>query len=194
MANTKINYPLLMTIFLGGIMIISAFGVMFYMPNYDSSINYNGFKIYQRNSLYLVEIDKNTQAIFNFHPLDVERFNFSGAEKVLKNSSVIYLTFNPNTTNLNYIDLARFQLVNDLNSILNIAVVEGVTEKNENYESLQLIDCSSATEYVPVIKFEFGNETMSKFVNNCLTLTSLTGTDLVRMKDSLEYRLLGVIR
>lgn len=103
---------------------------------------------------------------------------------------MVYVTFNPEKGNLEYIELAKFIFSEDLYK-MGIFSVDGTTQVAAEY-SFPIIDCMNATEFVPVILFEHSNTTVIDVNENCITVRG-KNLDFIKFRDLFLYVLHGVI-
>lgn len=187
----KFPKEILWTLIIAGLMIASVFGIMFsgYATGGEKE-PYNGYEFIKTNQGWKVTVqDKNF--VFQYHPADLDTLNIDPEiSKTLRGSKMIYLTFNPNSEEVEQMELARFQLGSFLTEI-QVYPVMGITEENENYKQ-PLIDCYNATQMVPVIKLVGSNETGIYQEDGCIIVEAYE-YDIPPMVDRLAYATLGII-
>ena len=137
--------------------------------------------------------DKKIQ--FNFHPLDIEFISFDADEvTMLRDAQVIMITSDPDNPFQSAISFLEYELESKL-MLFNRVVTHGTSEDNNLSASaaLQQITCDTATEKSPVIYLKKGNGTGVTTQDNCMIITVKNEYDVVKVKDALIYRILGVI-
>ena len=183
------NKALVWTIFVALIMITSVIGFLYVSQGEEAGITYNDHKFARKNNMFSYEQD-GKEFLFRYFPNELESISnltdLSGLKKPM-----IYLTFDPNSTLVQPIDLLRFELSNDLPN-LNVYLKQGVTSESDTY-SLPVIDCKDASSGTPVIKIVKANETSITKEDNCFLFSAKNDYDLARQKDLIVYILLGII-
>ena len=154
---------------------------------------YNGFKIKTDGRTLQTKI--NGEWIdFEYTPSALEEMDVSQeAMLTLKNSNMIYFTFDPDDKLIKEIELTRMVLGESLEKDFNIYTPSGVTEQIEPYETLPLIDCNNATSFIPVMYFKYLNETKITMEDNCIYVYSQSGTEFAALVERIKYGLYGVI-
>lgn len=186
--NTKRN-KIIWTVIIVVLMSSSIFG--YAMFGAEEQTTYNKFKFTKTQAGWQTKINKEIIQ-FYFHPSEVENLNLSSdIIDVIRDKSMIYLTFNPDEEELGFIDLARFDLANIFLNNLDI-YTESATTKNST-PNFPIIDCSDATDSIPVLKLMLSNSTEFEKQDNCILLKARTGQDILALKDRLLYSLLGVM-
>jgi hypothetical protein len=176
------------------IMVSSVLGIMVNRdsdPNtFEYNLNNQTFKFGKYYNRYYLTSEYGRIYFYNLP--DQLRVNLSESISTnLKNSQMLYITFNPEGEDLSYIDLARLELTEEY--IKNdIYFISGKIQESDKYPSLPLIDCNNATFYTPVIKFERSNITEIETEGNCIIMKG-RGLDFVRYRDLLVYNLYGVL-
>jgi hypothetical protein len=130
------------------------------------------------------------QLVFDYFPSDVEQIEMGPEiQAALINRPEIDTTSDINDTFSEEIALAQYNMALVLNE-LNIYARRGFTTNNTF--GLPLISCESASTAVPVIYYQYSNETSLSMENNCIMAKSRNPIDILRLKDRLLYSLLGV--
>ncbi len=185
--------PMIWTILIGLIMILSVIGFL-YVPE-DTTESYAGYKIAQASDGYYYVRINDQQVRFTYHPSNVASYEVNrSVMDVLKNSKLVFLTFNPTEEKefLTGIDLARFELTNDLNSYFSIAGLQATTLNTTSY-NLPIVTCANATQTQPVLEFKSGADTRAYTEENCIILEALSGQDFLRLKDRILYGMFDII-
>ena len=180
------------TIILGGTMVFSIFGIMF--SGYDSGkqeYTYNDRTFQRTNTGWSTGID-DKMIEFNYLPQEVESINISTEPaNILKESKVIYITFNPNNKSVQQFELARLQLGLVLSDNFQIYAMPGITEPSSLYQQ-PIADCNNATQALPVVKFIDSNETKAYVENDCVIIEA-EKTTVLAVKDKILYQMLGIM-
>ena len=118
------------------------------------------------------------------------------AVQKLKDSKMLYITFNPEDKLVAYIDLMRMELGKSLMDEFTIYPIIGATANSTTYTNFPIIDCGNATSYIPVVVLEAGNDTlieMGNENNNCIHIHAERGMDFAPLLDRIRYILYGVM-
>jgi hypothetical protein len=187
----KMSKQMLWTIILGGVMLLSTFGIMFSSYNEGTDkVRYGGYTFKRSSTGWTAEINgKDIQ--FSYLPADLEKMNISSevTEKLL-GSKVIYMTFNPNTRHVAEFELMRFELAENLANLFGIYAMAGITENSTAY-SQPIVDCGNATATLPVVSIADANETDSRVEGDCVVLETDQHSAMA-LKDKLVYEMLGI--
>ena len=185
----KTNMNLFWTLFIAFIMVSSIAGYMWFGSE-NPEFEYNGHKISRDDYGYNYVKDR-TEFRFTFFPSELEELaNQTDLSKLKK--QMFYITFDPNSKLTEAVDILRFEFSKELPEI-NVFMAEGIMVNESDVYDLPLIDCSDATENVPVIKLVEGNETKISENDNCFTIEAKNAYDVIKIKDLILYSLLGVI-
>jgi len=181
------------TIILGSIMVFSVFGIMF--SGYDSAsdaYSYNDYN-FKRTSLgWTTEVD-GKDIEFNYLPMELENLNISkSASDRLLGAKVIYITFDPESRNVQKLELARFQLAMSLDQLFGTYSMAGVTKESEIYKQ-PVIDCNNATATVPVLTLADSNETSTVDIEGDCIILKADKDSIIAIKDRFLYQMLGIM-
>src|SRR3990172_7351222 len=108
MRERKRKAPMIWTVIIGLVMVLSVIGFM-YQPSGESAEKYNGYRIYQAADGYYVKIN-DRQVRFSYHPASLAQYAAEQpAIDSLKDAKMVFMTFNPEdeAAVLSGIDLAR---------------------------------------------------------------------------------------
>ena len=134
----------------------------------------------------------NVNVKLNFFPTELTDVNVTNDTIAkLKSTKMIYITTPTQGSNLDYISLTAFELA-DFLTTFQIFPQRGILDNNTNY-TLPLINCESATQYVPVIKIENANQTQAYLDGNCIIIEAQYGQDFLRVKDKIILKFLGIM-
>lgn len=191
--KSKISKQLIWTIILGATMIISMFGIMLSSFNSgEDKARYGDYKFQRSTSGWVTEINKQ-DVEFNYLPQDIENLNLSTEVKdKLLGIKVLYITFNPNTKNVDMFELMRFEIGLKLSEVGGVYAMQGVSEPNENYKQ-PLVECKNATATVPVVSLVEGNETKAYLDGDCVIVES-DRYSAPAMKDVILYTMFGIMK
>lgn len=170
------------------IMVSSIIGFM-YSGDGGADFTYKDeFKfIRTNNNLFIYKDPNDNQFTFRYLPYELEEFNITTSIK----PPMVYVSFDPNSSNIEMIALMRFELLDDLGK-LDIFTKQGITENSSLYD-MDIINCDYATPNVPVIEFISSNKTSITEYNNCIILEGKDRADIVRLKERLLYKILGIL-
>lgn len=177
------------------IMVSSVLGYVILDSNTSSELEYNGYEFSRDNNGFTTDIN-GIAVKFNFFPTDVQHISFEPDEStMLKNAAGIRITSDIGDPLQRAISLLEFEIENNfirLNKmmILNKMAVHGFTEENEN---LPFITCNDSDKENPVIYITKGSSTKVESEGSCITITAKTEYDVIKVKDALLYRILGII-
>ena len=182
---------MLFTLILAGLMILSIFGIMF--SGYASGGEKRPYKDHDfrdTNLGWQVTID-DKQYAFQYHPEDLEELMIEKEiSDRLREASVVYVTFNPNTKNVQIFEAAKFGISNFLVE-RQVYAMPAITEENELYNQ-ELVTCQNATRVVPVIDIRESNVTKVYMEGDCIVLEA-DRYDVPPLVDRLAYAILGII-
>lgn len=183
-----------MSIFLGGLMILSAFGVFFWNPSSESDLSYGKFTFKSANNMWTTKINKKDVS-FYLLPDQVSHLSNKQANQLLKNSQGIVLSFNPEvneTTKLQAIDVFKFEFVNMItNSYKEKKIGFAIFEKSQK-STVPVINCQNSSIVIPVVVIDYGNETNIKTTGDCIVVKAADEYGLLAVLDNLRYNLYGV--
>jgi len=176
-----------------GILITSVLSFIYGGQNDAEKIEYkiNGKTYYFGQVYNKYYLNINNEQIYFYNLPDQININISDdIIQRIKNSNMLYLTFDPNEESLGYMDLARLDLFNEFFNN-NVYIVNSMTEESEQY-NLPIVDCSNSTQHIPVIKLEIDDENKSLDVkDNCIIFKG-NGLDFVKFRDLMIYKLYEV--
>ena len=161
---------------------------------------YNGYKFktkgYDQYGEYNVFGKVNDEWIeFWYHPSDLEQMEVSALViPTLKNSKMVYLTFDPDDKQISEIELARMELSESFAYEYNIFPLIGVTANATEYQDFPIVDCRNATQLIPVLYLKSGNETKINQEGNCMYLYSIDVVKFRPIIDRIRYGLYSVMK
>lgn len=183
---------MLMTLVIGGLMVLSIFGIIF--SGYNSGrekVSYNGYEFRQTNEGWSTKIGEQ-EVQFNYLPESLSEIEIDNSvTELISNSKVIYVTFNPNSKKVQALELMRFEFGNSLSTLFGKFVMNGVTEKHEKY-SQPIVNCMNATAMIPVVKLVESNETKARAEEGCLIL-EVDEYSAIALEERIVYDLLGIL-
>jgi len=193
----KSKLPLIMTIFIALLMVMSVAGYNIFGSSSDVTVtNYNGYKVRDFGDHVEVKIG-GKYVPFTTNPQEAELVNIEPAViDNIKGTKQIYITFNPDQTKeaLQQIDYNRFEFGRQLAEQFSIYAVQGITSTIPSL-NLPQITCANATQFVPVIELRESNKTaVVKEKNNCIILEASNPNDFTRLRERIIYGLYGVLK
>ena len=184
---------LYIAIFIIAVMVLSTFGFILSFNVQDTDqLDYNNFKFRLVDNQWITKVD-GKEYTFYFHPLDVSTQAPSEIKNIINTAPKIYLTFDPEISELQYVDLARFELSQFLTLDLGKNVENAVLNQTELYD-LPIITCDNASIQNPVVQFEQLNQSKI-FIepDYCIRVSASTSVDFVKHAEGIIYILLGII-
>ncbi len=186
------NRQILLSVIIIGILVTSVLSFIYGGQNNADKIEYeiNG-KTYSFGQVYnKYYLNINNERIYFYNlPGQIDINVSDETMQRIKNSNMLYITFDPNEESLGYMDLARLDLFNEFFNN-NIYIVNAITEESEQYD-LPVIDCVNSTQYVPVIKFEIAEKKSLEVKDNCVEFKG-KGLDFIKFRDLIIYKLYEV--
>jgi len=164
-------------------MVTSVVGFIF--GGYTQTTRYNGIKFTDSPQGWKANINDHL-FYFTFLPSDLNFIEFPESLD-LTNIKQIDITSDANSTSKEEIASAVFELSSIL-SKAGIFVRQGFIANNTF--NRQILTCEDSTQFVPVIFFDTGNDTI-KHEGNCIIVES--ETSFVALADGLAYKMLGII-
>lgn len=173
------------------IMITSVIG---FMAGRDSeqNLSYGDFSFVRKGNIWVTKINGQNLNFYYF-PSETTDIELDDAVKNrISSTPMVYLTYDPDQENVEYIAQTQFELENIFSSNFNIYSTKAFTKENEY--GLPVITCLNATDTIPVIDLRKTNETAIHLEGNCIIFESRSGFDFLRAKDRLFYGLFNVIK
>jgi hypothetical protein len=174
-------------------MVLSIFGI--FIDNQSQSIpdyNKHSFKVIDNG--YKTKIN-GTYKEFRYYPADLENINLSsGILSQIQNSQAIAFVFDPEdniTDNLLYIDLIRYEMESQVDK----PVYFGVSKNSTKYP-LSVVNCSSATDYLPIIMINSSADTGFYITEDnpyCIIMNARL-KNILAAKDRLLYAYYGIMQ
>lgn len=189
----RISKQTMMSIFIISVMVLSVLGfVITSDPNAQNSFIYEGREFLIEGQYLTTEIEGGTVR-FHAFPDSVTQIQADGdAVEMIRGSRMAYITFDPNSSELSDIDLARYELSTSLREQFDIFSAPAVISPSDQYK-FPVIGCENATESVPVISFVETNATRITREDNCIIFNAKSSFDFLRLKDRLLYQMHGII-
>lgn len=186
-----------MGIFITVIMVGSTLGFFVGSSNntLDNGLEFEGadgktYSFDRGQGFYATEINGDVFKFYS-HPLDVLRLNVTNESlDLVTGSKMIYLTFDPEAQDIQFIEQTRFDLANDLLKE-NKFVAYGVLYNTTIY-NYDIITCENASQFVPVVEFRESNSTKGYVKNNCVIFEGKR-YDFFRFRDLIIYKYYGLI-
>lgn len=164
-------------------------GIVLYRNDPREEFSIQGVKFRQEGDHYIANINKNDVIVYTL-PGEASYINISSAIlNKIKNSKMIYLTFDPEQDDLTYVDFIRFELTEELFEN-NIFPISGTLRESPLYQ-LPVVDCENATIYTPVIEFRVENKTNIYEEDNCIYIQA-KGPEFIIIRDKIIFGLYGL--
>lgn len=180
------------TLIIAVFMLTSIIGFMSNQNAQGDDITYGTFKLQPTTNGWIYK-SKGQQVTFYNNPFEVDNIELSAdAVRDIRNSQVAYLTFDPELGELQYVDLLRFELSEQMPMHFNTMIIPAVDRADTTY-SLPVVDCNNATKNLPVIYLQKGKISKISYFSNCLVLEAPSSQLILRLKDRLMYGLFGII-
>ena len=106
---------------------------------------------------------------------------------ILREAPLILFTFDPDSESIYYIEMIRFDLVENLNKYS----VSGTTKPSDDY-MLDIITCDNATSGQPVIYFNMSDQTEIIKKGNCI-VANAKNYEFLKIRDLILYASYGVM-
>lgn len=179
------------------IFMVSSIGsvILFYgQGSSDTTLTFNGKKFRfsqvgdgQGNFYYEVKSGR-TSFISYYLPgsLGIKVLNHS--DEIIQNANFFYLTFNPEESDIRYVDLLRLEL---RNSLPPERLFQDATVSGSSLYDLPVITCENSTSVAPVLLLK--NSTLTRIASDsgCVIIEYLP-QDMAKIRDALIYLLHGV--
>ena len=177
-----------MSVFIAILMVLSVFGVL--IGSYTNEIRYGKHKFARTDIGYETKLDGK---MVQFYTLPPETFylNFSNETRAkLFTAPFIVTTFNPNIANqsISAIELARFDLLNEIG---NLKVYNAVSEYSEQYANVPLVTCENASIATPLIIFNVSDRLEVIDTGACVYFNG-KANDFLKIRDLMLYAYYGV--
>jgi hypothetical protein len=151
----------------------------------SQSLEYNGYTFTPEQNYYTTTVDGVTKQ-FLYPPESTLDIGVpDGATTTLEGSPVFWVAFNPNTSDVQTAEVARYSLAFNLDKQVSTAI----TQPSPQY-SAPVMTCANQTQ-APMIQLVQGNFTQITVDNNCITVSG-SGNELLRATERLVYELLGI--
>ena len=184
---------MLVSLFFVVILVASTAGFVVTFRQQPIDYSYNDFEFEQRDGQWVTEVDTSfgeQEFAFYNHPLNMDISVGPDVVQAIRESPHIVLLFDPNITEIYFVDAARFQLQQYLVSQLGKNVEHAITTESTLYQ-FPVQQCSGDKLYLIYVAGE--NKSITK-ENNCITMTSYSSIDFLEYSEEIVYRLLQVIQ
>lgn len=153
-----------------------------------SNGNYEFARKFDSTGNLYYDVNSGDFAVF-YLPSDLAMLNIDeNAAALIQNSPYFYFTFDPNQSDLSYMDYLRFDIRNNIPS--SRYVQDAITQPSPIYD-LPIITCNNATPDLPVIMARNSTYTNITVSGNCINV-DFVPYDILRVRDLLIYLLHGV--
>lgn len=173
------------------VMVSSVLGA--WQGSYVAMDKYKDHRFKSKENIVLGKID-GEWIEFSYHPKELESINVSKeALEKIKNSKMIYITFNPNDKFIQSIELTRIEMMESFTSEFNIYPAIAVTEESEVYSAYPVMGCENATSAIPVMYLQESEETNIESTGNCIYMNAFNSLEFRPLKDRIRYSIYGVM-
>lgn len=193
-----------------GIFALVILGVLFagklFPKEKQVSVKYNNFEFNKREGMWHVDLrNRVTDQVFDiplrYSPYEVDEVEVQGNPSdflMLKEKyglNAVYLTFDPEDTNLTTIALGSSELSINLAQVLNIKPIAAcANNETEACSKRPIVDCEDDDRLVIYLKGARENETPKVIEDtNCITLTG-HNLDLLKSVDRMLYLWYGIMK
>ena len=149
---------------------------------------YNHFDFYYHDGMWYTQIQLGNQpwnVPLRFGPREVEYIPIVGDPNILLTVKGVYITFDPDSANLNYTALAVSELSLNLAQALDITPIGACTKNiTEACHNRPIISCETDKKHAIIYLTEESNFPIVEQKDNCLILKG-KGFDLVKAVDRL---------
>ena len=185
--HRKPKFRWVMPAFIVFIMVFSVFAIML---RGDSGIStkYNGHKVKPIQDGYEITAG-NIKIYTGYHPEQMEDLNVAVINQYDLLGKKAVLAFDPNQSNPQYSDYARFQLAKFFEE-LGIKSSSGVTIENS---TMPYVNCDTLDENSFAVLFLEGNETKITIKENCYTLEAAYPQEMIRVENRFKLAISGVM-
>ena len=189
-----VSKEFLLGLFIVIIMVGSGFGIMFggFSSSGDNKAEYGDYSFTFSNDMFITKID-GQNVKFYYLPQEVEDINVS--EDIinrLKNTMQIDVTSDYDSLVRQEIAGLQFYLKQTLEPIKSLYIRNGFIQENEY--NITVITCNDADPSVPVILFEYSNQTSIESEGNCIVIYGESGQELTMQTTRLMYGMLDIIK
>lgn len=185
------NKKVVLGIFITFIMIFSGAGLFFSgSGNSPLAATYGDYKFSYANGLFTSNIDGKRMQ-FYYLPDEVQAYNISESLLLKINATrQIDVTSDFSSQAAQDIAAAQFhlqQIMAEEGKYVRMGFLAPTPYNNT------IITCDTATQFVPVLVFEYTNETSIDEVGNCVYIRATTADQFMRVTHNIIYKILGVI-
>ncbi|MGM5482255.1 MAG: hypothetical protein ACQESF_02225 [Nanobdellota archaeon] len=182
-------------IFIIVLMVGSGMGLMLgRSPSSTNAAEYNGYT-FKRDGAYWSTDYNGNKISFRYLPSSVENISIQkSTTNTIKSSQGFFITFDPDDTHIESLEVARLQMERTFGQKLGKYVGVGVTQNTSSYNKFPKITCSNATSKIPVIYMKSSSDTNIDFADNCLKINFASPAEVFALKDRLIYSVTGIIK
>ena len=181
------------TIFIGGIMILSVFGILFSSYNdAEQNIEYNGHDFYKAGDLWITKIDGERMG-FMSHPEEVESLEIPQQVIYELKGPVYITTFDPDSENIEQIEGARFTFAVGMTEKFGKGVIPGMSNNNTVEYDLPVYTCMNSTQFLPVIYFKSTENATNVHLDGTCIIFESRSNEWNLLLERVLYGMLGII-
>ena len=187
----KINYSLIMAIFIAVVMMTSIMGYMWQGGDGGETVKMGDYTFSRVSSYWQVKYEGQFLK-FSYLPDTLLDINVTDVaiEKMLA-TKMVYTTSDVNDVYAESIAQTIFELRKELGENLMVFLVNGFTE-NTTY-NLPIITCDNATQFVPVMLLKEGDSSRIYLDGECIVFEAKETYQFIRLKDKLLYKMYGIL-
>lgn len=178
--------------FIVAIMVLSTIG--FVLTGFGANANevqYGDYLFKQTTQqTWETKINKEKREFF-FYPAQLTDLTLDEATTTALQSKALSLTYDPNTTNVQFIAEVQFDFQRRLDTYAGIFATSGIIDATGT--TVPQITCDDATESSPVIFFSEANETTINTENNCVVVAVSHPADALRVSERFLFKILDVM-
>ena len=186
----------LVAIFIGFVMVSSTLG---FIASYTTGggtgakVPYGEYTFTQTQRGYALVLD-DVELEFSYFPESLTHIQISDdIVSTLKNSKQVIVTYDPSSSINGSAGLIQYNLEQVYDKVFDSFASRALIN-NTAYPQIPQADCSDATEFVPVLVWELGNESRMIKDGNCIHAQALSDFDAIRLHDKLLYLMIGVMQ
>lgn len=169
------------------IMVLST--LQFWIDNQDMGVSYDRFEFTTdpATRMFVLHIKDMKYSFYSF-PSEIDHYKLNPqAAKILRESQLIVVTFNPEMGNLDLVEQAGYDIMKYTGKSV-MAVTKNVSE----YSAFPVYTCADAQVHVPVVFLNISDNASIEMKGSCIVLNA-NNSEILLLRDRLLYSYLGVI-
>ncbi len=164
-------------------------------PKKMEVITYEGFTFEEHGDMWFTEwLRQDNQSFvipFHFNPKQVEDVPMEGRISQDFEKDAIYLTFDPDEFNLNYVAVAFGEISFSLVQVFNITPIASCTKNYTGCEDRPIVTCDDMDKAIIYVKQS--NTTQVLLKGNCIVIEGY-GSDIVKAADRLLFGMYNIMK